>query len=107
MKMDIWEPGWGWGGVDSFLILFSGYPSAGAETLQKWTFEVYGGIEKDPDTTGLVRISISSYDSKNILDGEYLYDVQISKAGTVDTVITVDTGTITFNREITTRIAAL
>ena len=66
-----------------------------------------GGIAKDPDTTGLIRISISSYDSKSILDGEYLYDVQISKAGTVDTVITVDTGTITFNKEITTRIAAL
>ena len=66
-----------------------------------------GGIEKVSDTKGLIRISLSSYDSKSILDGEYLYDIQISKAGTVDTVITVDSGTITFNKEITTRIAAL
>jgi len=69
--------------------------------------ELDGGIEKVSGSTGLVRINIDSLDSKEILDGEYLYDVQISKISTADTVITVDSGTITFQREITTRVAPL
>lgn len=103
--------------VSNFLILFTvKAPFEGAAAVSSYddtsaiitkNSDLDGGIEKVSGTIGKVRISISSYDSKNILDGEYLYDIQVSKAGTVDTVITVDTGTITFNKEITTRIAAL
>tara|TARA_B100002019_G_scaffold88104_1_gene76310 strand:- start:5113 stop:5502 length:390 start_codon:yes stop_codon:yes gene_type:complete len=103
--------------LDEFLVLFTvKAPFEGAAAVSAYddtsaivtkNSDLDGGIEKVSDTKGLIRISLSSYDSKSILDGEYLYDIQISKAGTVDTVITVDSGTITFNKEITTRIAAL
>ncbi len=103
--------------ISEFLVLFTvKTPFEGAAAISAYddtsaiitkNSDLDGGIEKVSGDTGKIRISISSYDSKNILDGEYLYDIQISKAGTVDTVITVDNGTITFNKEITTRIAAL
>lgn len=103
--------------LKDFLVLFTvKTPFEGASAVSAYddtsaiitkNSDLDGGIEKVANQTGLCRISISSYDSKNILDGEYLYDIQVSKAGTVDTVITVDSGTITFNKEITTRIAAL
>lgn len=67
-----------------------------------------GGIEKYG--LGNVRIIIGSGETKNIVDGVYEYDLQISKPGpgnTIDTVITVDSGTITFIKEITRRNAPL
>lgn len=64
-----------------------------------------GGIEKYG--TGNVRIILGSLDTKNIIDGAYDYDLQISKPGEQDTVITVDSGTINFSKEITTRNAPL
>ncbi len=103
--------------VSDFLILFTvKKPFSGAAAISSYddtnaiiskNSDLDGGIDKVSGSTGVARISITSYDSKKILDGEYLYDIQISKAGTVDTVITVDSGTITFNKEVTTRIAAL
>lgn len=64
-----------------------------------------GGIEKYG--FGKVRIVLASLDTKNIPDGTYDYDLQISKPGEIDAVITVDSGTITFTKEITRRHAAL
>lgn len=64
-----------------------------------------GGIEKYG--TGSIRIILGSLDTKNIIDGAYDYDLQISKPGEQDTVITVDSGTINFSKEITTRNAPL
>jgi hypothetical protein len=64
-----------------------------------------GGIEKYG--IGNVRIILGSLDTKNIIDGAYDYDLQISKPGEQDTVITVDSGTINFSKEITTRNAPL
>lgn len=64
-----------------------------------------GGIEKY--AVGKIKINLSSVDTKNIPDGQYDYDLQISKPNTVDTVITVDSGTLSFSKEITNRIASL
>jgi len=64
-----------------------------------------GGIEKYGK--GSVRVILGSLDTKNILDGDYDYDLQISKPGSQDTVLTVDTGIITFTKEITRRTEAL
>jgi hypothetical protein len=64
-----------------------------------------GGIEKH--SVGKVKIQLSSMDTKDIADGEYDYDLQISKPDVVDTIITVDSGTISFSKEVTNRITAL
>lgn len=64
-----------------------------------------GGIEKYG--TGNIKVIIGSQDSKNILDGTYDYDIQISKPGTQDTVITVISGQINFSKEITRRTTPL
>lgn len=64
-----------------------------------------GGIERYG--IGKIRIALSSLDTKDIVDGIYEYDIQITKAGNDDTVITVDSGNITFNKEITRRNAPL
>ena len=67
--------------------------------------EKLGGIEKYG--LGDVRIVLGSNDTKHIVDGVYEYDLQISKPGVQDTVITVDSGTIVFEKEITRRTAPL
>jgi hypothetical protein len=67
--------------------------------------EQRGGMEKYG--FGNVRIVIASLDTKNIPDGVYDYDLQISKPGQEDLVITVDSGQITFLKEVTRRHAAL
>ena len=64
-----------------------------------------GGIEKI--SFGSVRVVLASLDTKDIPDGAYDYDLQLSKPGEEDAVITVDSGTITFSKEITRRHAAL
>ena len=64
-----------------------------------------GGIEKRG--SGNVRITLGSDDSKDLADGSYEYDLQISLPGEQDTVITVDSGTIKFSKEITRRTVAL
>jgi hypothetical protein len=64
-----------------------------------------GGIEKI--SFGNVRVVLASLDTKDIPDGVYDYDLQLSKPGEEDAVITVDSGTITFSKEITRRHAAL
>ena len=67
--------------------------------------EESGGIEKYG--TGNVRITIGSNDSKDLVDGSYEYDLQISLPGEQDTVITVDSGNIIFSKEITRRTVPL
>ena len=64
-----------------------------------------GGIEKYG--TGNVRITIGSNDTKDLPDGSYEYDLQISLPGEQDTVITVDSGNIIFSKEITRRTVPL
>lgn len=64
-----------------------------------------GGIEKYG--TGNVRITIGSDDTKDLVDGTYEYDLQISLPGEQDTVITVDSGNIIFSKEITRRTVPL
>ena len=64
-----------------------------------------GGIEKYG--SGSIRVILGSLDTKNILDGQYDYDLQLSKPGKQDSVLTVDTGVITFTKEITRRTEAL
>ena len=63
------------------------------------------GIEKYG--TGNVRITIGSDDTKDLVDGTYEYDLQISLPGEQDTVITVDSGNIIFSKEITRRTVPL
>lgn len=67
--------------------------------------EVDGGIQKFG--LGSVKIILNSSDTKDLVDGTYDYDLQISKPGEEDVVITVDSGTITFTKEITRRTAPL
>jgi hypothetical protein len=67
--------------------------------------EESGGIEKYG--TGNVRITIGSNDTKDLPDGSYEYDLQISLPGEQDTVITVDSGNIIFSKEITRRTVPL
>lgn len=67
--------------------------------------EVDGGIQKFG--LGSVKIILNSSDTKDLVDGTYDYDLQISKPGEEDTVITVDSGTITFTKEITRRTSPL
>lgn len=64
-----------------------------------------GGIEKH--SIGKIKIQLSSIDTKGIADGEYDYDLQISKPNVADTIITVDSGIISFSKEVTNRITAL
>jgi len=67
--------------------------------------EVDGGIQKFG--LGSVKIILNSSDTKDLVDGTYDYDLQISKPGEEDVVITVDSGKITFTKEITRRTAPL
>lgn len=67
--------------------------------------EQKGGMEKL--SLGNIRIVLASLDTKDLPDGTYEYDIQISKPGDIDAVITVDSGTIAFTKEITRRHAAL
>ena len=67
--------------------------------------EASGGIEKYE--TGKIRVTLGSDDTKNIVDGSYDYDLQVSLPGVQDTVITVDSGSILFSKEITRRTAPL
>lgn len=62
-----------------------------------------GGIVNLPD--GKIRITIQSAESKQILDGEYVYDVQVARIVATDEVFTVVSGKITFEKEITSRIS--
>ena len=64
-----------------------------------------GGIEKYG--IGGIRVVLGSLDTKELADGVYDYDIQISKPGSQDSVITVDSGQITFTKEITRRNAPL
>jgi|TARA_B110000483_G_C18141121_1_gene521503 hypothetical protein len=86
---------------------FTGYiglnPTQDTEAVIVKNSEPDGGIEKY--ATGKTRISLSSADTKALPDGQYDYDIQISKPDTVDTVITVDSGNISFSKEVTNRIA--
>ena len=61
-----------------------------------------GGITNLPD--GKIRITIQSAESKDILDGIYQYDVQVARIVATDEVFTVVSGTITFEKQITSRI---
>tara|TARA_Y100000361_G_scaffold61687_1_gene54139 strand:+ start:1034 stop:1417 length:384 start_codon:yes stop_codon:yes gene_type:complete len=67
--------------------------------------EASGGIEKYGN--GKVRITLGSDDTKDMVDGSYDYDLQVSLPGEQDTVITVDSGTILFSKEITRRTVPL
>jgi len=65
-----------------------------------------GGIQKYG--LGNVKIIIGSGDTRSIVDGDYYYDIQISQStSTQDVVITVISGTITFEKQITSRLQAL
>ena len=80
-------------------------PTQDTEAVVAKNSELGGGIEKY--AIGKTRISLSSSDTKSLPDGQYDYDIQISKPDTVDTVITVDSGNISFSKEVTNRIAPL
>jgi hypothetical protein len=67
--------------------------------------EVDGGIEKYG--LGNVKIILNSSDTKHLVDGTYEYDLQITKPGEEDLVITVDSGTLILTKEITRRTAPL
>jgi hypothetical protein len=60
-----------------------------------------GGITNLPD--GKIRITILSSESQYILDGDYVYDVQVARISATDEVFTVVSGTITFDKQITSR----
>jgi len=101
--------------IDEYLVLFTvkkpffgsiglNDPDDKNSVIRKST-HYRGGMEKNG--YGNVRIVLSSIDTKDIPDGIYDYDLQLSKPGEEDAVITVDSGTITFSKEITRRHAAL
>lgn len=80
-------------------------PTEDAQAVIVKNSDTDGGIEKY--ALGKIKISLSSIDTKNIADGQYDYDLQISKPNTIDTVITVDSGNLSFSKEVTNRIASL
>jgi hypothetical protein len=101
--------------LSEYLVLFTikkpfaGYtalnPSQDSKAAIVKNSEPDGGIEKY--ATGKIRVNLSSTDTKTLPDGEYDYDIQISNPDTVDTVITVDSGNISFSKEVTNRIAPI
>jgi hypothetical protein len=101
--------------IDEYLILFTVkkpfFGSVGlnnpddTQSVITKSSHYRGGIEKI--SFGNVRIVLASLDTKDVPDGIYDYDLQLSKPGEEDAVITVDSGTITFSKEITRRHAAL
>ena len=80
-------------------------PTEDAQAVIVKNSDTDGGIKKY--ALGKIKISLSSIDTKNIADGQYDYDLQISKPNTIDTVITVDSGNLSFSKEVTNRIASL
>jgi len=69
--------------------------------IRKNTETSCGGIEKYG--VGGIRIVLGSLDTKHLVDGDYEYDIQLSMPGEMDSIITVDSGTITLTKEITRR----
>lgn len=73
--------------------------------ITKSTQTSCGGIETYG--VGGIRVVMGSLDTKDLVDGIYDYDIQLSKPGDQDSIITVDSGNITFTKEITRRNAPL
>ena len=102
-----------------FLILFTikkpftGYtslnPKADTEAIITKNSESSGGTGGiDNLGGGKIRVNFFTSDFNNVLEGVYDYDLQISQsANPQDTVITILSGQVTIQKEITTRIQSL